>query len=56
MSNYLWDLVTGAGLLLFAAGLWWIYPPLALVLVGLVLALFGLWGARIVARGPRRPD
>jgi hypothetical protein len=56
MSNYLWDLVAGTGLLLFTAGLWWISPPVALVVVGLAMCLFGFWGARLFARGRRTPD
>lgn len=33
-----------AGLGLIAAGCWWIWPPLALLVVGLVLIILALWG------------
>jgi hypothetical protein len=56
VSNYLWDVITGSGLLLLAIGLWWIWPPLALVVVGLLLTLFGFWGARLWATGRPRPE
>jgi hypothetical protein len=56
VSNYLWDLAAAAGVLLVAAGLWWIYPPLALIVVGLLLATFGVWGAKIFAKGRPRLD
>lgn len=38
------DWLVGIGLLLFAVGLWWIWPPLSLVFVGAVLATAGLVG------------
>ena len=44
------DLLALAGLALLAAGLWWIYPPAALVVVGLVLLAVG-----VVAHLWRRP-
>jgi hypothetical protein len=53
MSNHWWDLTAGAGVLLAAAGLWWIWPPLCLVLMGLALVLFGVWGARIYSKDQR---
>lgn len=36
------DLAGALGLLLFAGGVWWVYPPAALILVGLLL-LIGAW-------------
>jgi hypothetical protein len=56
VSNYVWDLTTGVGLLTFTAGLWWIYPPLAMIVVGLLTMLFGLWGAKLWSRDRFRPE
>jgi hypothetical protein len=56
VSNYLWDVIAGTGLLLFAGGLWWLCPPLALIVVGLLTALFGFWGARLWAKGRGTTD
>ncbi|WP_373047188.1 hypothetical protein [Vulgatibacter sp.] len=38
------DLVALLGLILFAGGLWWIYPPLALVVVGALLMAAAFFG------------
>jgi hypothetical protein len=50
-----WDLLAGLGLLLVAAGLWWIYPPACLIAVGLTFLFLGVWGARLWATRQRRP-
>jgi uncharacterized membrane protein len=55
VSNYLWDLLAGTGLLLLAAGLWWLYPPLCLIVLGGLGIAFGLYGARLWARDRTRP-
>jgi len=49
----MWDWTAGAGLLLSCLALWWIYPPLALLVLGLSLLALGLWGARTWARSGR---
>ncbi len=48
----LWDLVATAGGTLTAAGLWWIYPPAALIATGGGLIALAVWGARLWARTP----
>lgn len=45
------DVLIVMGLLLLGAGLWWLSPPLALIIVGTVLLLVGLVGAWL--RGKR---
>jgi hypothetical protein len=35
-----------AGLSIMGIGLWWIWPPLCLVVAGIVFMSLGLWGAR----------
>jgi hypothetical protein len=39
------DAVTLMGVGLLAAGLWMVYPPAALIAVGLALVIFGILGA-----------
>ncbi len=39
------DVVTILGIGCLAGGLWWIYPPAALIVVGLALLGVGLMGA-----------
>jgi hypothetical protein len=41
-----WDLAAVVGVLLVAAGLWWIYPPAALICLGLGAIGAALLGAR----------
>lgn len=36
------DLLAGAGLAVAAGGIWMIYPPAALIFVGLILMLVGV--------------
>jgi hypothetical protein len=48
-----WDLIAGGGLLLLAAGLWMMYPPLCLVVLGGTGIGLGLFGAKLTARGSR---
>ena len=33
-----------AGVALIGAGLWWMYPPAALIVVGAMVLLAALWG------------
>lgn len=40
------DLGAALGLCLMSVGLWWIWPPVALVVVGLILLLASVSGAR----------
>lgn len=42
-----WDIIALGGLALLATGLWWVYPPLALIVVGAGALVFGLWGAKV---------
>lgn len=41
-----YDLISLTGLILTAVGLHMIYPPLALVIPGVLLMVVGAWGAR----------
>jgi hypothetical protein len=41
-----WDLVAFTGAASVWGGLWWIYPPLALIVVGAGLVALAVWGAR----------
>jgi hypothetical protein len=52
-----WDLSAAIGLALVIGGVWMVYPAAAVILLGLMLAGLGLWGARVFA-GPfqRRDD
>lgn len=45
------DVLVFCGLLLLGAGLWWLSPPAALIVVGVVLLIVGLVGAWL--RGKR---
>jgi hypothetical protein len=45
-----WDLLALAGLCFLAAGLWWVWPPVALIGVGALCLLLGLYGAKVWAR------
>lgn len=45
------DVLTLVGLLLFGGGLWWLSPPVALIVVGGVVLTMGLVGAWL--RGKR---
>ena len=50
------DAVTLVGVGLLAAGLWMVYPPAALIAVGLALVGMGLMGAWVKAgRAPSAP-
>lgn len=40
------ECVFASGLIAVAAGLWWIYPPVCLIVVGTLFLGLGLWGAR----------
>jgi hypothetical protein len=46
IGQYTWDLIAMAGVLLTAVGIACIYPPAAVIFLGLLLTLLGLWGAR----------
>lgn len=48
-TRHAWDLVAGAGLVMTFVGLWWLLPAAALITVGPLLLLLGLWGARAEA-------
>ncbi len=50
----LWDSLALTGLCLVAAGLWLAWPPLALVVVGLMTVSLALWGARLWSKPPRK--
>ena len=50
MTALVWDSLALAGVALVAGGLWWIYPPLALLELGAVCLLLGIWGANLIAR------
>jgi hypothetical protein len=45
-----WDLLAGGGLVLLAVGLWCIYPPVCLIVLGGSGLALGLWGARAWSR------
>ena len=45
MIPRLFDLLALLGVLLLTAGVWWIYPPAALIALGAKLLIFSLWGA-----------
>lgn len=40
------DVFAAVGLLLVAGGLWWIYPPISLIVVGLALMTLGVVGSK----------
>jgi len=48
-QEHAWDLTAAAGLLMIFAGLWAIYWPAALVVVGGLVLTFGLWASRAQA-------
>jgi hypothetical protein len=50
LTHYLWDLVAGAGVVLLAIGLWCIYAPACLIVLGSGGIAAGLLGARWTAR------
>ena len=52
-ERYLWEALALGGLLLLTIGLGLAWPPLALIVPGVGLLAFGLYGARAWAR-PRR--
>lgn len=41
-----WDVLLVTGTALVVSGLWWIYPPAALIVGGMGLAGFAWWGDR----------
>ena len=41
-----WDAMAAAGLALMGGGLWWVYPPAALIVCGLALLALGVAGAK----------
>ena len=45
-ASIVWDLLGFAGCALVVAGLWLIYPPVALIAGGLTLAAIGVVGAK----------
>jgi hypothetical protein len=49
----IYDLIVALGLVLLGAGLWLIWPALALATVGGLLVAIGLAAAFLRARGPR---
>ena len=40
------DFIGFVGLSLVAVGCWWMYPPLAPIIVGVVFLALAIWGAR----------
>ena len=46
MLGLCFDLVFLAGVGLVGIGLWWAWPPAALIWSGAVLVTLGIWGAR----------
>ena len=53
MKIDLYDVLALAGGVVLAAGLWMIYPPAALIGLGLALVGFGLYGAWLDAMNKR---
>ena len=51
MNVDLYDILVLAGLVSLAVGLWWIWPPLALVVVGALLLIGGVVGAKVRSGG-----
>lgn len=43
-SKYGREALAVGGLALFAAGLWWVYPPAALIVVGFLVLAAATWG------------
>ena len=58
LGTYGYDLLAGAGLCGVFAGLWWIYPPAALIVLGGMACTLGVAGARAaaIARAERRAN
>jgi hypothetical protein len=51
------DAAVMVGGAMLGAGLWWIYPPMALIVVGLALVTFGIAGAwQKAGKGFQRGD
>ncbi len=46
LRTFSWDLAAGLGLAITCLGLWWIYPPAALIAGGVALTAFAIWGAK----------
>ena len=46
LRDFCWDLTAACGALMTGLGLWWIYPPAALIAGGIALTAFALWGAK----------
>lgn len=42
MINGLGDVVAAGGAATIAVGVWWVYPPVAVILVGLVILFLGI--------------
>jgi hypothetical protein len=47
MSGLVWDCLAVAGVALVVCGLWWIYPPAALITLGLAAVAFALWVSKV---------
>lgn len=47
-----WDALALVGLALIGVGLWLIYPPVALIVVGALLLVGAVYGARTWSGGP----
>lgn len=52
----LYDIAVLVGLLALGQGLWWVAPSLALIVVGVLVLLFGLFGALLKAAAARRGE
>lgn len=46
------ELVLGAGTLAIFVGLWWIFPPAALIFVGVEMMVLSVWCAKAWAERP----
>ena len=46
MSIDVFDVLALAGVLLIAVGLWWVYPPLALIISGIWLFAAAVYGSQ----------
>jgi len=49
MKLDLFDMIALMGLSMMFVGLWWLSPPVALIITGALLVGFGVWGSRAAA-------
>lgn len=54
MKPDVWDVVTLLGLGSLGYGLYRVHPPLAFIVVGALVMLFGVWGSRGAAPAAER--